>query len=1457
LCIHNETLRDISLLIVSGILMLLSMSLLAQPANDDCQAAIPIACGETISGTTIDAQADAVDVCNVSATAPGVFYSFTGTGEETTVSLCSANTDYDTKLSIFQGDCNSLICLDGNDDACGLVSEVTFNSVAGTLYLIYVHGFSSSTGNFDLTVTCGGVVSDDSCSAPGAGISDTIASTTDQITMATGSADVITDLNVSIDITHTYISDLTITLQSPSGTTIVLFDGSCGSADDMDALFDDSGASLACPPVGGTFLPLQPLSAFIGESVDGNWTLSIVDNFSGDDGILNEWCLFPTLGPPIIIPNDHCGDAIPIACGETLQGSTLGADIDTGAGTCGTASVTSPGVWYKFTGDGSIVTASLCNAATYDTKIGVYTDGCGTLTCVAGNDDGAACAGFTSEVSFSSTAGVEYLILVHGFGGAGGDFALTITCETAPTNDNCDNATPIGCNQFVSGSTIGTTVDSTGDCGTANTAPGVWYSFTGTGEYVTISTCDAATYDTKISVFTGTCGNLTCVGGNDDFPGCAGFTSQFGFLSETGTEYLILIHGFQSETGTFDLFVSCQPITVPNDFCSGALPIACGDVVTGSTTAATPDSEAPCVVSNTSNGVWYTFTGDGSLVTATTCNAGNLYDTKISVYAGSCDSLSCIAGNDDDNGCVYDPFYSTVTWIADAGTDYFILVHGFGSETGTFELSLTCSAPLENDDCSGATPVTLVNGTPVTITGSTMGGTASADETAVLGAAAVWQAVTLTGECNNLTVDYCGTAPDVMSVFFVVYTDCPLTEYTLGASDLTRCADVNGAVVFYNLPAGTYYLPVLADPFYIVPGDYTMNILSEDCPPPPANDNVCNAKPLLLGTPVPFSNFSATAEEAEVSPGAGSAPGATCLSQDGWCALDSMVQNSIWYSFTAPPSGHVIITSDSIDTQIAVYSVGKCDDFSSFTEMGANDDSNPACVFCPMVELTCLIPGQTYYVQLDGFASAFGTGTITAVDAGLTSIVSGYTLVNSTTDADVSPLLDGDIINKRALPGFNIRADFCRPIGSAKFDLNGIPFRTENFIPYAVGGDNPIGNYKKLNLPVGTYQLVTFPYTGANAGGTPTGAPDTLNFSVIDEDCVPLIIVINTDAFGEETSFELEDLTDNTIISSAAPGTLAGLATFRQPLCVNSTHCYEFRIFDAFGDGICCAYGNGSYLVTFNGQVVASGGTFADSEITPFGDDCSLDCAGVPGGSSVTDINGNCCLPSELDCDGICFGGNTTGIAVTSFTLIDAQNDVEIGPLSDGDTIDLELTGPISIRANVCNDSNVESVKFFVNGSLFKIENIIFYSIAGDNNGNYAAWNVQPGVYTITANPFSGDNGSGTAGTGLTITITIISGSQKTGESIYSGTEDVSMKAYPNPFNDILIFEFMIADDSPLTIELFSISGAKIATVFEGRVTGGLINQQVFYPKDLASGLYVFKMKSNTTVITGRVTLSR
>ncbi len=107
---------------------------------------------------------------------------------------------------------------------------------------------------------------------------------------------IIADMNVTLDILHTFISDLEVTLTSPQGTVVSLFSSSCGNLQDVNATFDDQATNaISCSTNGaaisGTVKPLGFLSAFNGESIKGEWILTVQDNANEDGGSIENFSL--------------------------------------------------------------------------------------------------------------------------------------------------------------------------------------------------------------------------------------------------------------------------------------------------------------------------------------------------------------------------------------------------------------------------------------------------------------------------------------------------------------------------------------------------------------------------------------------------------------------------------------------------------------------------------------------------------------------------------------------------------------------------------------------------------------------------------------------------------------------------------------------------------------------------------------------------------------------------------------------------------------------------------------------------------------------------------------------------------------------------------------------------------------------------------------------------------------
>ncbi len=104
----------------------------------------------------------------------------------------------------------------------------------------------------------------------------------------------IADINVNLEISHTFLEDLTVNLISPAGTKVTLISKNCGNLNNIIAVFDDDGSPLECsgnPAISGTVRPLGSLSSFNGESTLGEWTLEIQDSAVSDGGSLDAFSL--------------------------------------------------------------------------------------------------------------------------------------------------------------------------------------------------------------------------------------------------------------------------------------------------------------------------------------------------------------------------------------------------------------------------------------------------------------------------------------------------------------------------------------------------------------------------------------------------------------------------------------------------------------------------------------------------------------------------------------------------------------------------------------------------------------------------------------------------------------------------------------------------------------------------------------------------------------------------------------------------------------------------------------------------------------------------------------------------------------------------------------------------------------------------------------------------------------
>ena len=143
-----------------------------------------------------------------------------------------------------------------------------------------------------------------------------------------------------------------------------------------------------------------------------------------------------------------------------------------------------------------------------------------------------------------------------------------------------------------------------------------------------------------------------------------------------------------------------------------------------------------------------------------------------------------------------------------------------------------------------------------------------------------------------------------------------------------------------------------------------------------ANDSICNATPLSVNTIGQYGNcnntFTYDNTGSNFSTGE---PVPTCF--------DNTPSNTLWFSFQAPASGFVMVSTDFLggtntDTQIAVFSgTLACPnpDFSNLSEVACDQDSGSSEANNSILSAVMVTPNETYYIQVSswGYPTIEGT----------------------------------------------------------------------------------------------------------------------------------------------------------------------------------------------------------------------------------------------------------------------------------------------------------------------------------------------------------------------------------------------------------------------------------------------------------------------------------------------------
>lgn len=153
------------------------------------------------------------------------------------------------------------------------------------------------------------------------------------------------------------------------------------------------------------------------------------------------------------------------------------------------------------------------------------------------------------------------------------------------------------------------------------------------------------------------------------------------------------------------------------------------------------------------------------------------------------------------------------------------------------------------------------------------------------------------------------------------------------------------------------------------------------------------------------------------------------------------------------------------------------------------------------------------------------------------------------------------------------------------------------------------------NVAISQNSAIEINVVSVNGGADDDATANTYALSLTEAvatDDALLTLKVRTDNYAAETYWELLDETGNALYTGGnagifstpaviAEGAYTNATSYEVQLPVPANGCYEVKFYDFAGDGICCEYGEGSFsLEDSAGNVLVSGGEFADEDVQPF-----------------------------------------------------------------------------------------------------------------------------------------------------------------------------------------------------------------------------------------------------------------
>ncbi len=362
-------------------------------------------------------------------------------------------------------------------------------------------------------------------------------------------------------------------------------------------------------------------------------------------------------------------------------------------------------------------------------------------------------------------------------------------------------------------------------------------------------------------------------------------------------------------------------------------------------------------------------------------------------------------------------------------------------------------------------------------------------------------------------------------------------------------------------------------------------------------------------------------------------------------------------------------------------------------------------------------------------------------------------------------------------------------------------------------------------------------------------------------------ITITFDNYSSETSWSITDANGQTVASGGNYNQASG-SSVTETACLPDG-CYDFTINDAYGDGICCSYGNGSYSVSSDGTTHASGGSFGSSETTNF----CIGSSGGGGGGGGT--GGGACSNVTIDSEGFESGWGiwndggsdsyrgSTSFANTGSYAIRLRDNTSTSTMTT-DNLNLngyeEVTVDFSYIAVSMENGEDFWLQFSLDGGS-TYQTVAVWARGADFNNNERKYETVTvtGTFTSTTKVRFRCDASGNADyiyiDDVTLTGCVNSTRQESPteaeEKPLAKENSINLEAlrlFPNPASQFLNVGFELTENTPVEIQVLDLTGKIVQ--FQS-IEASIGKQETrLEVGDLDSGFYILQVVTNN----GRLT---